>query len=476
MTSRKPHGRRVRIWRGHSARLRLGGVAAAGLALCMLAATALLLNINLVGLRHARGLVELTSEILQASSELGGRVVQAETGQRGYLLTGELRYLRPYEEAAARIEDDLRRLQALIVDPGQRGRAAALIPLVGDKLAELRRTIELRQQGFEVALAVVRTDEGQRLTEEIRARLAEFDAAERRLLEERTAAQENRAAVSTALAAMTGVLALLSALFGATLLRRLREEARLREVNAGLERRVEERTAGLAEANRELDAFAHTVSHDLRAPIRAMRGYATALEEDVGAALGEDGRSHVARIHAAAARMDALVNDILAYSRLAREDIRTGRVDLGGLVEAVLDGASDLVAGSGASVEVSRPMPVVRAQVPMLRQAVENLLGNALKFTEAGRAPVVRIRSELREGGRIARLWVEDEGIGIAPTHQERVFAPFERLHGRETYPGTGIGLAIVSRIAERLGGACGVFSRPGGGSRFWIDLPAWRD
>jgi signal transduction histidine kinase len=174
--------------------------------------------------------------------------------------------------------------------------------------------------------------------------------------------------------------------------------------------------------------------------------------------------------------MDALVEDILAYSRLAREDIRTGRVDLAGAVDATVEAAAPQIAETGASVEVRRPMPAVRAQGAMLRQALENLLANALKFKAPGQRPVVRIWSEIREEDGKVRLWVEDEGIGIAPTHQERVFQPFQRLHGRETYPGTGIGLAIVSRVAERLGGRCGVFSTPGGGSRFWIGLPAWRD
>ncbi len=450
---------------------------AAGLAFCLLVGTALLLNFNLVRVREARDLVRITNEILQASAELETQVINAETGQRGYLLTGERRYLQPYEAAATRLAEDVARLQALTLDPGQKGRVAALAPLVEAKLAELRQTVELRQRSLEEALAVVRTDEGQRLTEEIRAVLAEFDAAERRLLDERTLAQERQAEVTTALATATGLFSLLTALFGATLLRRGREEDRLREVNAGLERRVTERTAGLAEANRELDAFAHTVSHDLRAPIRAMRGYAAALEEDVGEALGVEGRQYVERIDAAAGRMDALVEDILAYSRLAREDIRTGRVDLEAVVDAALEAiGSAAVAEPGAAVEVRRPMPAVRAQAAMLRQAVQNLLANALKFTEPGRAPVVRVWSELGADGATVRLWVEDEGIGIAPTHQERIFVPFERLHGRETYPGTGIGLAIVSRVAERLGGACGVYSRPGGGSRFWIDLPAWRE
>ncbi|WP_207539614.1 sensor histidine kinase [Sabulicella rubraurantiaca] len=459
---------------GH--RLRLTGGAVAALSSVLLIVTALLLNLNLLRLREARGLVRLTNEIMRTSAEVRTQVIKAETGQRGFLLTAEGRYLAPYEEAAARIGSDHARLVALVLDPEQKRRAVALGALLDAKLNELRQTLALYRLDRDGALALVRTDEGQRLSEEIRALLDEFDNAERQLLEERTDVQDDRAEALTILAGTTGMLSLMSALLGVGLIRKQRQEEQLREVNAGLERRVTERTASLAEANQELDAFAHTVSHDLRAPLRAMRGYAAALEEDFGEAIGKEGRQYVGRIRAAAERMDSLVEDILTYSRLAREDIRTGRVELEGAVDAVLEAMAPAVAETGALVEVRRPMPAVRAQGAMVRQALQNLIGNALKFTPPGKAPVVRVRAETRGEGSPVRLWVEDEGIGVAATHQERIFAPFERLHGRESYPGTGIGLAIVSRVTERLGGACGVFSRPDGGSRFWMDLPAWKD
>ncbi|HEV7265607.1 MAG TPA: CHASE3 domain-containing protein [Falsiroseomonas sp.] len=461
---------------GRASLLGTGGAAVAALAFALLVATALLLNLTLVRLRAASDLVGLTNAILQTSADLARDVVSAETGQRGFLLTGERRYLQPYAEATVRIGADLARLEGLVQVPEQRRRVTALGPLVEAKLAELHQTVALRERSFEEALAVVRTDEGQRLSEEIRGVLAEFDAAERELLAERTTAQERQAEATTALAVASGGLALLAAVLGAALLLRRREERRLRELNMQLEQRVEERTTNLAEANRELDAFAHTVSHDLRAPLRAMRGYAAALEEDLGEVLGEEGRRYVGRIDAAAGRMDALVEDILAYSRLAREDISTGRVELEAVVAAALDAVAPRVEATNASVEVHRPLPPVRAHAAMLRQAVVNLLFNAVTFVASGERPRVTVRAELRAGGATVRLWVDDQGIGIAPTHQERIFQPFERLHGREAYPGTGIGLAIVSRVAERLGGACGVFSPSGAGSRFWIDLPAWRD
>ena len=119
-----------------------------------------------------------------------------------------------------------------------------------------------------------------------------------------------------------------------------------------------------------------------------------------------------------------------------------------------------------------RPLLCVRAHAVALGLAVGNLLGNALKFVAPGQAADVRIWAERRDNGMV-RLWVEDRGIGVAPSNQERIFRPFQRLHGREAYPGTGVGLAIVRRVADRMGGTCGVLSSPGVGSRFWIELPA---
>jgi signal transduction histidine kinase len=168
--------------------------------------------------------------------------------------------------------------------------------------------------------------------------------------------------------------------------------------------------------------------------------------------------------------MDTLIEDLLAYSRMAREEITVRPVSLSRLIDRVVADAKQLIAATNADVEVKQPLPEVRAHAPMLRQVIDNLLSNAIKFVAAGGKPRVRIWAERRGEG--ARLWVEDNGIGIDPAHQERIFHPFERLHGVESYPGTGIGLAIVHKGVERIGGTSGVVSEPGQGSRFWIDLP----
>ena len=238
-----------------------------------------------------------------------------------------------------------------------------------------------------------------------------------------------------------------------------------------LERRVEERTAELAEANLEMEAFNYTVSHDLRAPLRAIRGFAEILVEDFAGELGHEGRLYCERISAAGERMEQLIEDLLAYGRLSREELSVRAVELEPLVDEVVEQLAGTMPRHGATVEVERPLPAVKGHRPMLRQVFFNLLGNALKFVAPGTPPSVRVRCERR--GALARLIVEDNGIGVAPEHRERIFRAFERLHGDEQYRGTGIGLAIVRRAMERLGGAAGMEPREGGGSRFWIEVPA---
>jgi len=247
-------------------------------------------------------------------------------------------------------------------------------------------------------------------------------------------------------------------------------QRRLEEANQLLEQRVEERTARIAEANAELRAFAHTVAHDLRAPLRNVEGFATALLEDEAERMSADGRLFAERIVAAVVRMDRLIADLLAYSRLSRAELRLERVDLGAVVRTVLRDLETQIADSGARVDVGQPLPAVRGNATMLMQVVANLVSNAIKFVDRGVAPQVTITGAC--DGMAARLLIADNGIGIAPEHREHVFGVFERLHGHERYPGTGIGLAIVKKGIERMGGAVRILDREGGGTLFELTMP----
>jgi PAS domain S-box-containing protein len=243
----------------------------------------------------------------------------------------------------------------------------------------------------------------------------------------------------------------------------------LRELTADLERRVEARTEEIRLANRDLEAFAYSISHDLRAPLRTLQGFGNALLEDHSASLDEEGRSFACRIVAAADRLDLLIADLLAYSRMGRTQVRPEVVRLERSAREAVALLQAEIESRGASVRIE-PLPTVLGHGPTLVLVLSNLIGNAVKFSRPGEPPDVVVSAERR--GEVARVWVRDRGIGIAPEHQDRIFEVFERLHGQESYPGTGIGLAIVRRGIERLGGITGVESRPGEGSAFWFELP----
>ncbi|MGE5626297.1 MAG: ATP-binding protein, partial [Bacillota bacterium] len=240
-----------------------------------------------------------------------------------------------------------------------------------------------------------------------------------------------------------------------------------------LEVRVAERTAELDTSNKELDAFAYSVAHDLRAPLRAMHGFADAVLEDYSKKLDEAGIDYLRRIVKGAKNMDALIADLLAYSRISREKVELERVSLSDTVQETLADLHAEIEASKAKLEVAVPPLTVLAHRATLRTVLLNLVSNALKFVAPGTAPRVRIWAVSRNGA--VDLCVRDNGIGIAPEHQERIFNVFERLHGAEAYPGTGIGLSIVKKGLARMQGEVSIESGKEG-STFQIRLKEFRN
>jgi PAS domain S-box-containing protein len=235
------------------------------------------------------------------------------------------------------------------------------------------------------------------------------------------------------------------------------------------EQRMAEQNKALQAVNAELQSFAYSVAHDLRAPLRAMRGFSQALMQDYGTLLDDTGLDYLQRIAGAAVRMDDLIEDLLSYARLGQEELPLKAVSLNVVAEVAKDQVSALAREAGGTILVEESLPVVRGNLSVLIQILVNFLSNGLKFTKPGVAPVVRIWSEQDE--YVVRVWVEDNGIGIAPEHHARVFEVFQRLHGVGQYEGTGIGLAVVRKGVERMGGKVGMESQLGNGSRFWFEL-----
>jgi signal transduction histidine kinase len=236
---------------------------------------------------------------------------------------------------------------------------------------------------------------------------------------------------------------------------------------SSLESRVADRTAELQRLVEEMEAFSYSVSHDLRSPLRSLAGYAEALQEDYAAALPPGARSYCEKIVRAARRMDNLTQDVLAYTRVTRCEMEITSVDLDSLVAEVVDQYPVLVS-SAASIRIHRPLGCVRGHVASLIQCFSNLLGNAVKFVPEGRSPSVEVRSALH--GHRRRVSVKDNGVGVDPADHARIFRMFERAAGKKV-PGTGIGLAIVKKAVERMGGSVGVISSPGAGAEFWLEL-----
>ena len=223
------------------------------------------------------------------------------------------------------------------------------------------------------------------------------------------------------------------------------------------------------EVNAELEAFAYSVSHDLRAPLRALQGISQALLEDYGSQMDATAQDYSRRLVAAAAEMENLIQDLLAYSRLSRIDIHLASIDLKDAIMKAQGQLSTNIQESQAQISMDNLGFTVLAHPITLVQILTNLLSNAVKFVKPGVKPLVNVTAYEHEGR--VRLCVDDNGIGIAPDYQERIFGVFERLHGVEEYAGSGIGLAIVRKGVTRMGGRFGVISQVGQGSRFWIEL-----
>ncbi|HXC53625.1 MAG TPA: ATP-binding protein [Candidatus Limnocylindrales bacterium] len=255
---------------------------------------------------------------------------------------------------------------------------------------------------------------------------------------------------------------------------RERAEAETRELNATLEQRVVDRTAELRAANQELEAFAHSVSHDLRAPLRAMNGLSQALVEDHAESLHEDARDYLQRIRAEATRLGELIDDLLRLSRVTRTVMTRSDVDLSALVSEIAE-----------RLRTSRPDRDVVFTIagglhehcdgPLVRVLLQNVLENAFKFSQ--KTPVARIEFGCEQHGRDRRYFVRDNGVGFEMKFVDKVFGAFERLHSSADFEGTGIGLATADRIVRRHGGMISAEGEPGKGATIRFTLcPARED
>jgi PAS domain S-box-containing protein len=248
-----------------------------------------------------------------------------------------------------------------------------------------------------------------------------------------------------------------------------RVEDEFRQLNAELEKRVLSRTAELEAANKELEGFSYSVSHDLRAPVRAIAGFSKILWQDQGSQLDEEGRRKLDIIRSEGARMGVLIDELLAFSRLGRQAIRMAELDMGQLARATYERLCAQHEGTKAEFRLG-PLPHATADRVLLEQVWTNFLSNALKFTSKKEQPVIEVGAITDDKEHI--YFIRDNGAGFDPRYQAKLFGVFQRLHDTTEFQGTGVGLALVHRIVTRHGGRVWAEGKPGEGATFYFTLP----
>jgi signal transduction histidine kinase len=246
-------------------------------------------------------------------------------------------------------------------------------------------------------------------------------------------------------------------------------EEGLRTLNAELEERIAQRTLALTQANEELELFTSTATHDLRAPLRTIAGMAGILLDEHKEEVSPEALDYLNRMHAGVRRIDLLIQDLFAYSRVGHNQVILQSLPLMNILQVSRDALEEEIQARQAKVTIEPTELSVRGQETLLTQVVINLLSNAIKYVAPPNRPQVRIKAE--ERGDWVRLLVTDNGVGISEEHQEKVFELFTRLHPARDYPGSGLGLAILAKAVTRMGGRFGVESKPAEGSTFWVEL-----
>jgi signal transduction histidine kinase len=421
--------------------------------------------------------------VLEKLSDLQSQLAEVETGQRDFVLTGDSAYLDSYRTSLPLIPESVLAIRQLTSDnPTQQNNIAVLDSHVSARLAVLREVVDIRQRDrFAAAQAAASAGAGKQRMDSIRVDISTMKAEESRLLLIRNVELDfstRRAKLFIVVGEAVGFCFLLvaGAIIRQEMNKRRRGEEEIRRLNADLERRVAERTSELAartqdleRSNTELQQFAYVASHDLQEPLRTISSFTQLLAKRYREQLDDKAREFIDFAVDGCKRMQTLINDLLAFSRVGTEAKALQPISCDAVVDRALRNLRLAIQESGAQIQ-REPLPVVMADEVQLAQLFQNLVANAIKF-RAQQAP--RIHISARRHDAVWTISVRDNGIGIAPEHSQRIFVIFQRLHTSRQYSGTGIGLAVCKKIAERHGGTISVEPSPEGGSIFSFTLSA---
>ncbi len=434
--------------------------------------------------------VQHTWKVIYQVERIMGSAKDAETGSRGFLISGDDKYLQPATDARRDLPGELDQFETLTRDnPTQKPRITEMRAVLEQRMATLQLGIESRRtEGIDGIRPLVLSGTGKVQMDHLRQIADEMEGEERRLLAvrlETTQHNSQMAVFSIALASGLDFLliVLMFRYFAQERALRLQTEqtaeklaiahaetaAQAEEVlklNATLEERVRQRTAELEATNRELEAFSYSVSHDLRSPLRTIDGFSLALEEDYTDRVDATGVDYIRRVRNGVQRMGQLIDALLQLSRITRAEINREEVDVSTMADVV---AGDLVeqnAGREIEFKIEPGMRAV-ADPKLLQVAFENLMGNAVKFSGKVEHPLVEVGWDKEQHA----FFVRDNGAGFDMYYADKLFNAFHRLHGDKDFKGSGIGLATVARVIRRHHGRIWADSKVDHGATFWFTL-----
>jgi signal transduction histidine kinase len=384
-----------------------------------------------------------------------------ETGERGYIITGQEIFLQPYTAALPDVEVRIKALQELTADNAtQQQSLSTMQPLVVAKLADLQSLISLRKNdGFTIAQAEVTTDKGKVTMDAIRVVVTNVQTTEAGLLQTRTNDLSQTNAATKLIVLWGSFIGFLFALLVNYIIYRfvIGEMVRKPLLEEALK------------ANKEMEAFSYSVSHDLRAPLRAIDGFTQILVEDYAGKLDDEGKRIAGIIEASTVQMGKLIDNLLSFSRLGRAEIKKVPIAMGTLAGEVYDEVKKSSPERNIDFVMST-LPDSKGDVDMIRQVWVNLLTNAVKFTAKKDNVTIEVGSTSDRNN--TTYYVKDNGAGFDMQYVGKLFGVFQRLHSVEEFEGTGIGLANVKRIVERHGGTVRAEGKVGEGATFYFTLP----
>jgi len=443
-------------------------------------ALVILLSIGLLSYRNTvrdeedRGWVTHTHLVLEKLQAVLIDITQAETGQRGYILTGEERYLEPYQAGRNRVHQDMEELRRLTADNPQQQEAIKILEQsVRARLTGLAERIEIRRgAGLAAgAEAVAKANNGEQLMERIWAQIGEMRSTEERLLSIRLEMAASSTRKMKAVIVLGNALAILILSLAALVIRREATkrdlaEKELKQVNEHLE----QRTVELSDTNSELESFSYSVAHDLRAPLRQIAGYSNVLMQDHGRQLDPEARRYLQMVEEGAQKMGRLVDDLLSLSKIGRQELALQATPLDAILRQVVEELAPECSGREVLWRIEN-LFTAECDPALMKQVFVNLLSNAVKYTGKRERAVIQVGQMMQNDMPV--IFVRDNGVGFEMQYVGKLFGVFQRLHKARDFEGTGVGLAIVQRIIRKHGGRIWAEAKLDHGATFYFTLGA---